>query len=42
MIKLKPATPQRIAEVIFGQAILWMFVYAAMNLAGGHPVEHYV
>ena len=42
MIKLKPASPQRYAEVIFGQAILWMFVYAAMQLAAGHPVEPYV
>lgn len=42
MIKLKPASSQRIAEVIFGQAVLWMFVYAALNLAAGHPVEPYV
>ena len=42
MIKLKPASPQRIGEVIFGQAVLWMFVYAALNLAAGHPVEPYV
>lgn len=42
MIKLKPASPQRVAEVIFGQAIIWMFVYAAINLASGHPVEPYV
>jgi hypothetical protein len=42
MIKLKPASPQRVAEVIFGQAIIWMFVYAAINLATGHPVEPYV
>jgi len=42
MIKIKPASPQRVAEVIFGQAILWMFVYAAMQLADGHPVEPYV
>lgn len=42
MIKLKPASPQRIAEVIFGQVILWMFLYTAMSLASGHPVEPYV
>ena len=42
MIKLKPTSPQRIAEVLFGQAVLWMFVYAALNLAAGHPVEPYV
>jgi hypothetical protein len=42
MIKLKPASPQRIVEVLFGQAVLWMFVYAAINLAAGHPVEPYV
>lgn len=42
MIKLKPASPQRIAEVIFGQAVIWMFAYAALNLAAGHPVEPYV
>ena len=42
MIKLKPASSQRIAEVIFGQAVLWMFVYAAITLATGHPVEPYV
>jgi hypothetical protein len=40
MIKLKPASPQRIAEVIFGQAIVWMFFYAAMNLASAHPVVY--
>jgi hypothetical protein len=42
MIKLKPASPQRIVEVLFGQAVLWMFAYAALNLAAGHPVEPYV
>lgn len=42
MIKLKPATPQRYVEVIFGQAVLWMFVYTAMQLAAGHPVEPYI
>ena len=42
MIKLKPVSSQRIAEVIFGQSVLWMFVYAAINLATGHPVEPYV
>jgi len=42
MIKLKPATPHRIAEVLFGNAVLWMFVYAAIQLAAGHPVEPYV
>lgn len=42
MIKLKPATSQRVVELIFGQAILWMFVYAGITLATGHPVEPYV
>jgi hypothetical protein len=42
MIKLKPASPQRIVEVLFANATLWMFVYAAMQLAAGHPVEPYV
>jgi len=42
MIKMKPASPQRVAEVIFAQALIWMFVYAAINLASGHPVEPYV
>jgi len=42
MIKLKPASPQRIAEVLFGNAILWMFVYAAIQLSAGHPVEPYI
>ena len=42
MIKLKLASPQRFVEVIFGQAILWMFVYTAMQLAAGHPVEPYI
>jgi hypothetical protein len=42
MIKLKPVSPQRVAEVIFGQAVLWMFAYAAIQLATGHPVEPYV
>ena len=42
MIKLKPASPQRIVEVILGQAVIWTFAYAAMSLASGHPVEPYV
>ena len=42
MIKLKPSSPQRVAEVLFGQAILWMFIYTAMQLVAGHPVEPYV
>lgn len=42
MIKIKPAGPQRFAEVIFGQAVLWTFLYAALQLASGHPVEPYV
>ena len=41
MIKIKPAGPQRFAEVIFGQAVLWMFLYAALQLTAGHPVEPY-
>ena len=42
MIKLKPSSPQRVVEVVFGNAILWMFLYAALQLAAGHPVEPYV
>jgi len=42
MIKIKPASPQRVAEVIFGNTILWMFVYTGLQLAAGHPVEPYV
>jgi hypothetical protein len=42
MIKIKTASPQRFAEVILGQAVLWMFLYAALQLAAGHPVEPYV
>jgi len=42
MIKMKPASPQRIVEVLFGNAVLWMFVYAAMSLASGHPVQSYI
>ena len=39
MIRIKSASPQRFAEVILGQAVLWMFLYAAVQLA---TVEPYV
>lgn len=42
MIKIKSSSPQRFAEVLFGNAVLWLFVYAATTLASGHPVEPYI
>ena len=37
MIKIRSASPQRFAEVILGQAVLWLFLYAAGQLATVEP-----
>ena len=37
MIMIKSASPQRFAEVILGQAVLWVFLYAAGQLATVGP-----
>lgn len=32
----------QLTEFIFGQSVLWMFIYSGVVLAGGHPVLPYL
>ena len=32
----------QLTEFVFGQVVIWAFIYSGVILANGHPVEAYI